>query len=887
MAKISKRSINIKTIAIIILFLVFLINIWIMINRLGDPFTGTNYLNYLASDFSNLYITIYHYFIRIVFYISIVFLLIGIYSIFKIKSKLFNISIIYFLLFDILLIANKLIFDYFTVFTSVLLIINVLLIIVVFILVFFNKIVFKNNEEDKIRNQIEKSNIPLYIIFIEIISILIFLTTFIVPVYSLVEFGETYKAVILNAYLLNDFDNSLLIYLGVNIFTLLILFITFINSLSEFISNKSNFVKKSKFFIILLFVLIFAFYITGLSNKMYFVIRYGMESSTVAYIPLLILTPFVVMHAYLRGKYLSYEEEVVIKERKYKRFETLIYIFLLSSITVLINLLPLIKIDVNSGSYVQNVNLTGLNILTDYGDLDQVYKVVAYVLVVILITTGLTLLLTLVSYISRSKNYNAIVKFTTIMNVTFVFLIGVSGYYFQIAKEINQAMIIDIANTIGVPIFNITDFDYTIGTDAIYGLIASLLIVIFMFFRKALENDDISLVNADSSLLNNDSVSDKIISDEVIEDFDPCYAFTELDANIEKYEEELTKRKALKVSDPTLNKLVNFVVDYAKNSRLHLSYTPQDIATFVAGLGAAKLSILQGMSGTGKTSLPKIFAEAIYSNIDIVEVESSWKDKNELLGYYNEFSLKYTPKKFTLALYKAALNQEVFTFVLLDEMNLSRIEYYFSDFLSLMEHEEDKREIKLVNIKLTRKAKEEEIEYQALDYGHTLKVAPNIWFIGTANRDESTFVISDKVYDRAHTMNFTARAPKVRDYSDPIEKSYYDYETINNLFETAKANGTFDAENNTLIKDIEKLLAPYNISFGNRILNQIEDFVNIYKECFPGEDTESEAVEKILLSKVVAKLEVKTIEDKEQLELEFKKLNLLECARFIKSLDDD
>ncbi len=220
-------------------------------------------------------------------------------------------------------------------------------------------------------------------------------------------------------------------------------------------------------------------------------------------------------------------------------------------------------------------------------------------------------------------------------------------------------------------------------------------------------------------------------------------------------------------------------------------------------------------------------------------------------------------------------------------MNLSRIEYYFSDFLSLMENEEDYREIKLINIKLNRKEDDEEIEYKALEQGNTLKVPANVWFIGTANRDESTFVISDKVYDRAHTMNFTKRAPKVRNYQNPIARKYYDYEIINNLFMNAKAAGDFDAEQNEIIKKVEVLLAPFNISFGNRILKQIEDFVNIYKACFPNEDVEKEAVEKILLSKVVAKLEVKTIDDKEQLEMEFDKLDLKLCAEFIKHLDNE
>ena len=136
-------------------------------------------------------------------------------------------------------------------------------------------------------------------------------------------------------------------------------------------------------------------------------------------------------------------------------------------------------------------------------------------------------------------------------------------------------------------------------------------------------------------------------------------------------------------------------------------------------------------------------------------------------------------------------------------------------------------------------------------------------------------------------MNFTKRAPKVRNFTSPISQKYYDYQTINKLFKEAKQKGTFDAENSEVIKKVEQLLAPYNISFGNRILNQIEDFVNIYQACFPSENVIDQAVEKILLSKVVAKLEVKTIDDKEKLEMDFENLKLHECASFIKRLDNE
>ena len=295
------------------------------------------------------------------------------------------------------------------------------------------------------------------------------------------------------------------------------------------------------------------------------------------------------------------------------------------------------------------------------------------------------------------------------------------------------------------------------------------------------------------------------------------------------------------------------------------------------------------MSGTGKTSLPKIVSEALYSVCDIVEVESSWRDKNELLGYYNEFSKVYTPKKFTQALYRARLDSETITFIVLDEMNLSRIEYYFSDFLSLMENEPDKREIKLLNVPIARIKNGEWREYKGLVDGTTLRIPPNVWFIGTANRDESTYDISDKVYDRAHTMNFDKRAEKPTSFGDPLSVRYLPASEIVRLFEDAKETIHFGLEKYADLPKVEALLEPYNISFGNRIAVQIESFVSIYAACFPTATDQAihNALDIILLSKVVKKLELKSVDDKLSLAEEFAKLNLTRCSQFIKSLKED
>ena len=874
---------------------IFFINLWIMSMELIWPYEGENLFSLANALTSGNDINIFSFIIMLLYYVTILPMILSGISFYRKNSVGMTLAAVFFLIFDAGLIVFQSLYHSLSVFSIVLIVINIIFISLLFILVILRRKTLSDittpQKEETVLN-INNTKLPRFILIVNVLSMLIFLMTFIVPLYTLVETSSTYQAIIINVLLAGDTTIMTIVYFISNFCLFLCIFLYFTKTLATFFFDKVRFVNQSKNLIVLNFIGTIVFFLSGLAIKMYFTIQWNSVIDTIAYLPMAMMIFVIFIYAVLLGKFnMIMHVTPQGSKPKYVKIEPLLYVFLLTCVTVGMLFLPIIKIDVISGSYTNTISLTGFSILRDYAGLDQGYRVVAYILIVMLLSVGISFVVTFASYLSKFKQFNSIVKFATIVNVFYVFLVAVSGYYFQIAKEINRAILVDIFAFYGVNLPSVTNFTYNIYTVTVYALAASLFILIIMFFRKAFDREEATLIEANLTGFDpvggTNQVSSEGETEENLRQFDPCYAFTELDSRVEAFKEDLENRKLVRVQEPSLNGLVQFVVDYASNSRLHLSYTPEDIATFVAGLGASKLSILQGMSGTGKTSLPKIFAEAIFGNCDIIEVESSWKDKNELLGYYNEFSLNYTPKKFTLALYKAALNPEIFTFILLDEMNLSRIEYYFSDFLSLMEHEEHLREIKLINIKLTRKEENEEMEYLALEHGNTLKIPKNIWFIGTANRDESTFVISDKVYDRAHTINFTKRAPKVRNFSNPIDKQYYDSMTMTNLFNQAKQNGVFDAENSELIKKVEGLLAPYNISFGNRILKQIEDFVNIYKACFEPVDVENQAVEKILLSKVVAKLEVKTIDDKEELEMAFRRLGLHQCADFIKRLDND
>lgn len=412
-----------------------------------------------------------------------------------------------------------------------------------------------------------------------------------------------------------------------------------------------------------------------------------------------------------------------------------------------------------------------------------------------------------------------------------------------------------------------------------------------------------------------------------------CPALTAIDieqteTSGEEYN-RVQERADAKVDMRSINlpKLVSHVKIYAASRAKPLFYSDRDLRAYLAGMASSHLTILQGMSGTGKTSLPKIFAEAILGEINVVAVESSWRDRNELLGYYNDFSKKFTAKEFTCDLYRAGSDRykDTIYIIVLDEMNLSRVEYYFADFLSVLEDKETNWKIKLVDTDLRqlpteitqevkdalekekgREASElreiieklypdmslsedEETKVSSNDKlrlisylsgkkfknaantrylvggpqnlldGNTIRIPSNVWFVGTANRDESTFEITDKVYDRAQVLEFNKRAKGTK--LDEVEKIYLPYEVLEKLFKKAAADFEFDAESNALLAEIEQILqANFKISYGNRILDQINTFVPVYVAAGQGlglsdEQLIIEALDYQLTYKVLRKLE--------------------------------
>lgn len=366
---------------------------------------------------------------------------------------------------------------------------------------------------------------------------------------------------------------------------------------------------------------------------------------------------------------------------------------------------------------------------------------------------------------------------------------------------------------------------------------------------------------------------------------DTCPSLSKVDTETEESDFVADiNRRVQRTSLESLRDIVSHVKNYAgsRNKDERLYYTDNDIRAFLAGMAVSRLIILQGMSGTGKSSLPRIFSEAISGFNRLIPVESSWRDRNELLGYYNDFNKKFNAKSFTIELYRSTKKRckEVPTFIVLDEMNLARIEYYFSDFLAILqEPDHDKWLIELVSsdmrtlpMELPEEVKQkmrkddptvfaiwEKIErsrqgdlksetsdeekemltsYLAklgrltgakdLIDGRKIRVTDNIWFIGTANQDESTFEISDKVYDRAQVVSLNRKGVSEGQYAN-TEKKYISVTDLIKLFEGAINAYKKKAEVEARLDKLDAVLMDkFDISFGNRIVSQTVDFAAVF-----------------------------------------------------------
>lgn len=304
------------------------------------------------------------------------------------------------------------------------------------------------------------------------------------------------------------------------------------------------------------------------------------------------------------------------------------------------------------------------------------------------------------------------------------------------------------------------------------------------------------------------------------------------------------KHLGVNAKQPTdLKTLANYIQQWmAFKSDKPFYYDINTIRIFLAGLHMSPISILQGISGTGKTSLPREFAKALLSDSNYVgldsdnqnkapyricAVQSGWRDNMDLMGYYNSFEHKYQETDFFKALYVA--NQPKYSntlfLIILDEMNLSRPEHYFADFLSLLEQSPSERYISLTNT-----PKEVLPE---LVVGGKLKIPENVRFIGTANHDETTLEFAPKTYDRSNLMEMPKNHPDKKLFKETDDEFNVRYDWLNKEFEKAeKGNKDAFKRFHDFINsdDIKFLLLEKGIGVGNRLEYQAEKFIGVFVE---------------------------------------------------------
>ena len=350
----------------------------------------------------------------------------------------------------------------------------------------------------------------------------------------------------------------------------------------------------------------------------------------------------------------------------------------------------------------------------------------------------------------------------------------------------------------------------------------------------------VSVDELDAIFREEEENNDETVADSAVQESDELpIRFMRLDAVDKKYDYYIAPdyRK-----DYSLQELCTQFRNFCC-SRMGLFYEEKVIRLMFAGLASTKLVLLQGISGTGKTSLPYAMGKFFKNDSTIVSVQPSWRDRAELFGYFNEFSKRFNETEVLRRIYESAYNDDI-NVMILDEMNIARVEYYFAEMLSIMEMPDSTEwKIELVPSSWHNDPKN-------LKDGKLL-IPQNVWYVGTANNDDSTFAVSDKVYDRAFTINIDNKGvPFVAPDTEPMQVSY---SYVNSLYEQAVNESPLEQKYLDMIEQLDNfVIKKFRVAFGNRIIKQLKIFAPVYAAC--GGDV-LEAIDHVLATKVFRKFE--------------------------------
>ncbi len=316
------------------------------------------------------------------------------------------------------------------------------------------------------------------------------------------------------------------------------------------------------------------------------------------------------------------------------------------------------------------------------------------------------------------------------------------------------------------------------------------------------------------------------------------YKLTQIDLAYADYDASLEELN----TTITLEELCEQFRNFACN-KLHLYYDIRIIRLFVAAMSSTRLIILQGISGTGKTSLPYAWGKFLENDSQIASVQPSWRDRSELYGYFNEFTKRFNETEVLKTMYEATYTDKVYT-IILDEMNIAKVEYYFAEMLSILEMpSQDEWIVDLVPSGWSNDPKH--------IVNGRFKLPTNLWYVGTANNDDSTFAISDKVYDRAIPINIDSKGVPFE--APETDNLHLSATHLSNLYKKAQTENVVSEET---LKNLEILddyvILHLRLAFGNRIVKQLKEFIPAYIACG---GSELDGLDYVLANKIFRKFE--------------------------------
>jgi predicted nucleic acid-binding Zn-ribbon protein len=257
------------------------------------------------------------------------------------------------------------------------------------------------------------------------------------------------------------------------------------------------------------------------------------------------------------------------------------------------------------------------------------------------------------------------------------------------------------------------------------------------------------------------------------------------------------------------------------------------------------LTVLAGVSGTGKTLLPMRYAERMGMHRLVIAVQPRWDSPQDMFGFYNYLEKEYKATELARALIRmdpynytseefsrldSAWTRDRLLLVLLDEMNLARTEYYFSEFLSKLEL---RREVKEPTDPAKRSQAEVELDAGPGEYRFRLWVGYNVFFVGTLNEDETTQTLSDKVLDRANVIRFgkpdeKARAGRIDTPESKSSRTYLSFDQWQSWQRKVPENEEWYEEVVALTRQLNEALDRVGRPFGFRVQQAIERYVANY-----------------------------------------------------------